>query len=516
MHTTGTTALHSIWMIAFPFITVHLLAQADLKMNQRDVKWQMASVRKGFSNLNEMLLKQLNDYRTLFVELEKLHIANPIFWGWLTLNGRSNIGVDFHAMIRACVDQLADPTISLSLETGLNVTFPYTGLNRPKIEEYDLRRQAENLSKLQSEVSNICEYLPVPVQTVLRMPIRCLWPQKLFHLAWHFPHQTLLCAPRFRLFKSHKNQLMKVGERIIQQSKTNLKDAFPGALFSLLEADIYRSSITAIDVITEMLDKLQKEPPQHNIAFEEYTALHRSFTSPKSGLNDLNFQILKFTNSFFSKPASKWAKYNPAAPNQHSFLLSALGSDWEEATFHGPCADDLSQLCQQAGNLLPSSIPVAPIMFSKSDEKSLIPVFNRNTQARWIGHVLTTLKKHQPELIETVWCSPDDRPYNLYGYSRLKINFCEASALCIELSGFLGKKGKGKQPSQVKPEKKKRGRHVVHDPKEDMRIYESWKSGEYRSKAGLADELRILPGEVVHAIDRHRQRLSKAKLNCSD
>jgi hypothetical protein len=54
--------------------------------------------------------------------------------------------------------------------------------------------------------------------------------------------------------------------------------------------------------------------------------------------------------------------------------------------------------------------------------------------------------------------------------------------------------------------RRKRGRPTDTDPKADERICAAWRTGRYKKYADLARELRIKPGEVRNAIDRHRKR----------
>ncbi len=60
------------------------------------------------------------------------------------------------------------------------------------------------------------------------------------------------------------------------------------------------------------------------------------------------------------------------------------------------------------------------------------------------------------------------------------------------------------------PSGKKRGRPRDTDPKADKRIYDAWKTGQYRKYSALACAIGITWREVKYAIDRHGKRLKKA------
>jgi len=69
----------------------------------------------------------------------------------------------------------------------------------------------------------------------------------------------------------------------------------------------------------------------------------------------------------------------------------------------------------------------------------------------------------------------------------------------------------GRETAEHQPvnRKKHRGRPADTDPGADKRIYDAWKSGQYKRYADLAQVLKLREKDVARAIDRHRKRLER-------
>jgi hypothetical protein len=59
--------------------------------------------------------------------------------------------------------------------------------------------------------------------------------------------------------------------------------------------------------------------------------------------------------------------------------------------------------------------------------------------------------------------------------------------------------------------KRRRGRPIDTDLKEEKRIVSAWESGKYNTYAELARELGTTKRVVKLALDRHRQRMNREK-----
>jgi hypothetical protein len=61
-----------------------------------------------------------------------------------------------------------------------------------------------------------------------------------------------------------------------------------------------------------------------------------------------------------------------------------------------------------------------------------------------------------------------------------------------------------------KSPRRNRGRPQARDSRNDKRIYEAWKSGNYKDYADLARDLHETKDGVARAIDAHRQRMNRS------
>jgi hypothetical protein len=75
-----------------------------------------------------------------------------------------------------------------------------------------------------------------------------------------------------------------------------------------------------------------------------------------------------------------------------------------------------------------------------------------------------------------------------------------------------GNGGAGSAPGKSedgKPARRKRGRPADTDQKQDKRIYEAWKTGQYKTQADCDRELGLSAGGTYAACERHRKRLER-------
>jgi hypothetical protein len=68
----------------------------------------------------------------------------------------------------------------------------------------------------------------------------------------------------------------------------------------------------------------------------------------------------------------------------------------------------------------------------------------------------------------------------------------------------------GPAAEEARP-KRKRGRKPDTDQKKDERLWDAWRSGEYKTLTELGKEFRMTKREVERALDRHRKRLPKGR-----
>jgi hypothetical protein len=71
--------------------------------------------------------------------------------------------------------------------------------------------------------------------------------------------------------------------------------------------------------------------------------------------------------------------------------------------------------------------------------------------------------------------------------------------------------GEGTGTGRKENKKAERGRPVDTDPKADKRIFDAWKTGQFKTYAALAREMKKRERDVELAIDRHRKRLNRER-----
>lgn len=468
----------------------------------------------------DSLVRHLDDCRRRVIQLDELHLSDPMYVGWIDLSSYSDL-TNTPLVIGTLTRQAAYFYESIDLERGSDCFFFYStstaiGIDPPP---HVMEKQCHLFNPVGRELSSLCDRLPGKVRNTLLLPAKSPWWNTLLHLAVHFPQAQRLEAHRKRLIKERFGA-NPVNERFIQLSYHQPHDVYPGLVYAVLCNNVYTSTIAAIDFLKDQLAS-QHEDHQTVILKDVYLQLQKEFQQISTLLDGSEheqniFKIIKCTNSFVSPPAREWAEY-PTEGHPKNITLSSFGSEWEFAVFSGLADEDCLQLCQRAGEHLPRSFGNHPVMFTRQDSSSSgltrtgysPAVLSQVPEARWIRHVVATLRQFQPEFVETVWCSKPEEFHKFYGYTRLKTDICTASVLCIRLSGLIGNASASRAKKQQSPVV--RGRPSLTDRKSDAQIWAAWKTGAYKSYKECGNKLNLTANQVELVIDRHRKWLKRGK-----